>query len=32
VAFTGLPLLIGTLKQSSWRAVSPVKIASPKAV
>jgi hypothetical protein len=31
VVFTGLPLLIGMLKQSSWRAVSPAKIVSPKA-
>ncbi len=31
VVFTGLPLLIGTLKQSSWRAVSPPKASVPKA-
>jgi hypothetical protein len=31
VVFTGLPLLIGTLKQSSWRAVSAPKASSPKA-
>ena len=31
VVFTGLPLLIGMLKQSSWRAVAPAKAATPKA-
>jgi putative glutamate/gamma-aminobutyrate antiporter len=31
VVFTGLPLLIGTLKQSSWRAVAPAKVSAPKA-
>ena len=31
VVFTGLPLLIGTLKQSSWRAAGPPETSSTKA-
>jgi len=31
VVFTGLPLLIGMLKQSSWRAAQPAKVSTPKA-
>jgi hypothetical protein len=30
VVFTGLPLLIGTLKQSSWRVVTPHAVAAAK--
>jgi hypothetical protein len=29
VVFTGLPLLIGMLKQQSWRTISPPPGASP---
>jgi hypothetical protein len=28
VVFTGLPLLIGILKQSSWRTAAPLAIAA----
>jgi hypothetical protein len=31
VVFTGLPLLIGMLKQSSWRAAAPAKMPTSKA-